>query len=175
MIAYYNPDGSRDFAVTTPDGKYWNWNSPSRGVFNLTGSGDLASVPWYLSGPCAGKSAGTCTFDSMIAYYNPDGSRDFAVTAYGKYWNWNSPSRGVFNLTGSGDLISVPWYASGPCAGKSAGTCTFDSMIAYYNPDGSRDFAVTAYGKYWNWNSPSRGVFNLTGSGDLISVPWYIK
>ena len=102
------------FSFTTTPGKSYQWfvfacnssgcSSDTGGSFTCT-----SSTP-TVSGPCTGQAAGTCTFDDMVAYYNPDGSRDFAVTAYGKYWNWNSPSRGVFNLTGSGDLTSVSWY-----------------------------------------------------------------
>jgi|GEM_PF-2330083 len=169
---FYNPDGSRTESITAY-GKYWNWNSPSAGVFNPDGNNgsDLTSVSRYASGPCAGRSP--CVFDSRTMFYNPDGSRTESITAYGKYWNFNSANNWA-PMSGNGnDLTSVPWYASGPCSGRSY--CTFDSRTMFYNPDGSRTESITAYGKYWNWNSPSAGVFNPDGNNgsDLSSVGRY--
>ena len=52
--------------------------------------------------------------------------------------------------TQSNDLTSIPRYANGPCQGKAAGSCTFDSRTIA-TIDGRRIESITAYGKFWNF------------------------
>ena len=150
---YVNTDGSRTESITAY-GKYWNFNSANNWAPMDGNSKDLTAESRYASGPCAGKSAGTCNFDSRAMYVNTDGSRTESITAYGKYWNFNSANNWAPMDGNSKDLTAESRYASGPCAGKSAGTCNFDSRAMYVNDaaTGSRTESITAYGRYWNWN-----------------------
>ena len=173
---YVNTDGSRTESITAY-GKYWNFNSANNWAPMDGNSKDLTAESRYASGPCAGKSAGTCNFDSRAMYVNTDGSRTESITAYGKYWNFNSPSGGGWNpgAENGSDLTTVDRYkAGGPCAGKAVGTCTFDNQTVWYNSDGTRGMSVIIGGRYWNYTSPSGGIWNLTGEGDLATVPSYI-
>lgn len=141
-------------------GKYWSWTK-------LTGSEtwtpyfdgeDLAAMHQLNSdsGPCAGRS--TCVLDTDDIFNNPDGSMTESITAYGKFWNWNSPDI-MINMapwpSGNGsDLSTVDRYRTGgPCVGHSP--CVFNTRNVFYNPDGSMTESITAYGKFWNWNKPA--------------------
>lgn len=177
LTTWYNADGTRGQSITI-GGKYWNYTSPSGGVWNLSGSGDLAGVSYYKvqGGPCEGKSAGTCRFDTQSVWDKPDKTRSQSITIGGKYWNYDSPSGGTWNLTGSGNLADVAWYAAagGPCEGKSGTGCSFDTLTTWYYPGSqTRGQSITISGKYWNYNSDSPGNWTRTGSGDL--APTFYK
>ena len=183
QTVWYNAGDQKRYQAITIGGYYWNYTSPSGGVWDLIESGDLAGdkpqVAYYKvpGGPCAGKDPGTCRFDTQTVWYNSDGTRGQSITIGGYYWNYISPSEGIWNLTDSkGDLAGVSFYnaAGGPCAGKAAGTCTFDSHTVWYNAgDQTRSQSITIGGKFWNYTSPSGGVWNLTGSGDLANTFFY--
>ncbi|MDP2730848.1 MAG: hypothetical protein Q8O55_10260, partial [Dehalococcoidales bacterium] len=104
-------------------------------IWSDCGSGSRLTIAAAAIGPCTGKAPGTCTFDTQAVWYNSDGTRGQSIIIGGSYWNYSSPTPGVWNLTGSGDLATVPVYtaAGGPCAGKAPGTCTFDTQAVWYN------------------------------------------
>lgn len=120
--------------------------------------------------PCTDKEGASCTFDTRTMYYDSDGSRIESITAYGRYWNFRSPISGGWlpmDKNGS-DLTSESRYANGPCSGKTAGSCTFDTRNIFVQNDGKKIETITAYGKYWNFDS-STGWGAMSGNGSNLS------
>ena len=150
-------------------GKYWNFRIDGS-VVDGSGS-DLTSVKRYSAGPCAGAAAGTCTFDTRTqAQIGPELWE--SITAHGKYWNFRFDGSPV---DGSGsDLTSVTRYAFGPCVGKAAGTCTFDTRT-FVMLNGQYLESITAYGRYWNFPAGSDAALEGDAGGDLASVTRYAQ
>jgi hypothetical protein len=139
-------------SITVGD-DYWNYD----GAGNLLSNGKLDAVPRYASGPCLGRAAGSCSFESRT--FLPDGTE--SITAYGLYFNYT----GAGALISSGDLTAVPRYASGPCAGKGAGACAFETRT--FLPGGNE--SITIDGVAWTFDPAGAPL----GSGSLFTVARY--
>lgn len=133
----------------TAYGRYWNLDF---GGSSLAGSGTLlSSVARFANGPCAYAGSAPCRFDTRNLLVEPEwGGLTESITAYGRYW--------VFDASGSqietNTLLSVPRYASGPCAYRPAGSvCAFTSRELRRAPAGGRTETVTAYGRYFEWGT----------------------
>ena len=147
-------------------GSYWNYHATTGA---LRSSGALTDVARYRDGPCAVRPAGsTCTFDTYTVALIGSTLTE-SITAYGRYWNYNA-NTGAF--MSSGDLTSVARYANGPCAGRAAGTCQFDT-VAFTTINGVYTESITAYGQYWNFNLNNLSAISQISTGTLASVPRY--
>jgi hypothetical protein len=135
----------------TAYGKYWNFIGTNATPDPNNGA-DLTSVTRFAQGPCTGKAAGNCVFDTR-AFVTLSGQVWESITAYGKYWNFIGPNATPDPLNGA-DLTTVTRFAQGPCAGKAAGTCVFDTR-AFATLGGQLWESITAYGKYWNFIGPN--------------------
>lgn len=142
----------------------------SRSVTVIAGN-DLVAVDRYVDngGPCAGKTPKSCQFDTRTVYYNSQGDKYEAITAYGKYWNFKN---GVAQSGNGSNLTNVSRYTSsnGPCAGKSGSNCVFDSRHIYYDTNGNKIETITAYGRYYNYTN---GTAVSSNGGTLTSVSRY--
>ncbi len=166
----------------TAYGKYWNFDTRTgQQPAGWGGNGsDLTTVPRYTSGPCAGRPAGACKFDTRThttAVINGVSTQIESITAYGKYWNFDTRTgQQPAGWGGNGsDLTTVPRYTSGPCAGRPAGACTFDTLTYFDTLIGGVNTQVetiTAYGKYWNFDTRTgQQPAGWGGNGsDLTSV-----
>lgn len=141
-------NGKRIESVTAY-GSYWNWEILNSNTYNLLSNGSLNNVARYANGPCQGKSSGTCTFDSL-AIVNINGQMLESITAYGQYWNYDINNN--YNKVSSGVLNNVTRYANGPCKDKPSGSCKFDTR-EFFSISGGFLESVTAYGRYWNFDS----------------------
>ena len=80
-------------------------------------------MPRYAAGPCQGRLAGTCKFDtrsiiSMVV--NGVSTQIETITAYGKFFNYDTAT-GQQPLgwpPNGSDLTSVARYAAGPCLSR---------------------------------------------------------
>lgn len=152
--------GTQSESVTAY-GKRWSFDK--NGVY--VGQSLLTSIPYYNIYICNGNPA-PCKFDTR-AFFVSGGSQYESITAYGRYWNFSVSGA----LISQGLLSSVPRYSNYVCAGQPA-PCRFDSRSFATISDQLGDTVVesiTAYGKYWNFNSA--GV--LVGQGTLPSVARY--
>ena len=139
---------NRQLESITAYGKFWIFDIKDNYKL-VSGGNDLTSVSRYANGPCKGKAPGSCSFDSRTVR-TVGGRLTESITAYGKYWNFDV-NNNYQPLSGNGsDLNSVSRYANGPCQGKAAGSCTFDSRTIA-TIDGRRIESITAYGKFWNF------------------------
>jgi arylsulfatase A-like enzyme len=169
----------------TAYGKYWNFDTNTgQQPAGWSGNGnDLTSVARYANGPCLGKPAGSCTFDTRTfntALVNGVNTQIESITAYGKYWNFDTNTgQQPAGWSGNGnDLTSVARYANGSCLGKPAGSCKFDTRTYFntvVNGVNARVEAITAYGKYWNFDtSTGQQPAGWSGNGSyLTTVPRY--
>ncbi len=67
-------------------------------------------------------------------------------------------------------MLSVPRYASGPCAYRPAGSvCTFGSRELCHLPSGAQLETVTAYGRYFEWDGSGNPTANHGQS--LSAIP----
>ncbi len=169
--------GGQRVESITASGKYWNFN---RDGSPWAGNGSkLETVPRYANGPCSVRPVGTaCTFDTR-AIMTVNGQTTEAITAYGRYWNFddrgNPWPRDQATNKGNGDYLeSIPRYATGPCAGQAAGTCTFDSRTMMII-GGKKVESITAYGKGYNYMEDGTpwedNGFDLTAVGRYASGP----
>jgi hypothetical protein len=160
----------------TAYGKYWNFDVTT-GYTALSGNGaTLDSVARYASGPCTGQPAGMCTFDTRTFVVLP-GSSDLveSITANGAYWNFDITTGSSPYPENGSVLDSVSWLATGPCAGRPAGTCQLDTRAFGTTPSSGSDVieSDTAYGRYWNFDTTT-GSTPLAGNGSTLeSVPRY--
>jgi hypothetical protein len=126
----------------TANGRSWAFDN---GVPTDAGT-DIASVPRYAEA-CALRGAGPCRF-STRAFVNLDGQLLETITAYGKYFAYDTQGhRGSDNGI---DLTLVPRYAAGPCLGAPFGQCRLDTRT-YGVADGQTVEIVTAHGYVWRW------------------------
>jgi len=185
--AYFTMSDGSIVESITAYGKAYNWNISSdwKTYTPWPNNGfDLTGVSFYSAGPCSGRSAGTCTFDTRTQV-KINGQLIDSVTAYGKGYNWY-PDLSPWPNNGF-DLTTVTRYAAGPCSGKTAGTCKFDSRAYFTMSDGSIVESITAYGKAYNWNISSdwktytpwpnngfdlTGVFRYIGENEKTSFPY---
>jgi len=152
----------------TAYGRFWNFIGDAQEPSELNGS-DLTSVERYASGPCAGKAPGTCVFDTRT-FVEWNGEIWETITAYGRYWNFRGATFVPDSANGS-DLVSVPRFANGPCAGKAPLTCKLDTRN-FVVQDGVMTETVTGDGRYWNFVGPNSTP--VAQNGDLLSsVPRY--
>jgi hypothetical protein len=152
-------------------GSYWNFEIENAYSPWPSNGSDLTSVPRYADGPCQGRAAGQCAFDTR-AFLTVQGHLIESISAYGKYWNFDADDAyKPWDGNGS-DLTSVPRYANGPCQGRAAGTCVFDTRT-FLTVQGRQIESISAYGKYWNFDSDD-AYKPWDGNGsDLTSVPRY--
>jgi len=108
---------------------------------------DLTTVPRYVDagGPCAGKAAGTCRFDT-VALGDTAGHKVETVTHSGRRWSFTDD---VIDLANGESLTSIANYATppGPCANQTGTDCHFDTMAF----DLGAAEIVTAGGKLWRF------------------------
>jgi hypothetical protein len=152
----------------TAYGGYWNFVVDDG--YRPWPSGDLTDVARYRDGPCSGKSRGTCNFDTRTVT-QIGGHTIESITAYGGYWNFVVDQD--YQPWPSGDLTDVARYRDGPCNGKARGTCTFDTREIFVNADGHRIELITAYGRWYGFDTDDN-YRRLPNSGkDLSQVPPY--
>lgn len=135
----------------TAYGSYWTFNAA--GVATST---DLALMPRYQSGgPCEGRAPGTCKFDTRT--FQVIGTDVIeSITAYGKTFDYGVDGT---PLPGSGqDLTTIPRYAAGPCAGKAAGQCVFNTRLLE-EVAGHVLETVTAQGKVFHYEANGAAAF----------------
>jgi hypothetical protein len=160
----------------TAYGRYWKWEIVNSNTYTLLSNGILNGVngvPRYNNGPCQGKTPGSCTFDSL-AIVTLGGRQIESVTAYGKYWNWDA-NTGELLPNGGELLYSVQRYKDGPCQPTLTKglPCKFDSR-EFFSVNGGVLESVTAYGRYWNFDS--RNNYNPVegnAGGELTKVDHY--
>ena len=150
----------------TAYGRYWNFDQNGNG---LAGNGSLlSSVARFANGPCQyADSPNNCRFDTRNLLDAPEwGGLYESITAYGRYWIFDASS----NLVGTNTLLSVPRFANGPCAYRSAGSiCTFGSRELRHIAGGARIETVIAYGRYFEWDGNGNPTAN---HGQLlINIP----
>jgi len=132
----------------TARGRLYNFEANGTGW--STNGMALESVPYFASGPCSGKAAGTCRFDTRT-FVTFQGNRliEF-ITAYGKSWAFENG-----NPTDNGsDLSTVPRYTE-VCALRGGSPCRFDTRT-FVNVDGQLTEAITAYGRYFAYDMQGR-------------------
>jgi len=150
-------------SITTKRGKLYNFDAdgtawPSNGM-------DLTEVPYFATGPCAGRAPGTCHFDTRtFAFFAPNHLIEF-ITAYGRSWAFEN---GVPTDNGT-DLASVPRYSE-ICANRGAGPCVFDSRT-FVQVNGDLMEAITAYGRYFAFDA--HGIRSRDNGINLTTVPRY--
>ena len=137
--------------ITTPNGRSWAFDN---GLPTDVGT-DIASVARYQEA-CAGRLPGQACRFSTRAFVNLDGQLLETITAYGKYFTYDSagrraPDNGI-------DLTQVPRYAAGPCVGAPYGQCRLDTRT-YGLADGQTVEIVTARGFVWRWLAGGTTVF----------------
>ncbi|MDO8336148.1 MAG: hypothetical protein Q7T74_05220, partial [Candidatus Saccharibacteria bacterium] len=171
---YLDASGNQIWESITAYGKGYNFynsnQTPVTGVNNF----DLTTVQRYKDGPCVGRAAGTCTFDTRAFWYTSDGKLVEAITAYGKIYNFSGATPFTAWPSNGSDLTTISRYATGPCAGRGAGTCKFDTLDYYIDSTGKQVWeSITAYGKGYNFYisgaAPVTGVNNF----DLTTVQRY--
>ena len=151
-------------------GRYWSFDNDAAAAPGADNGAFLEQIPRYASGPCVGRAAGSCAFDTEVVF-SFNGRWTESVTAYGGFWNFDIDDH-YAPITGNGlNLETVARYASGPCAGQPAGTCRFETRIEAFIDNfnnGRQTESITAYGKFWNFDSDAP----LAGSGqNLETVP----
>ena len=75
-------------------------------------------------------------------------------------------------IEGGDNLDSITRYATGPCAGKAAGACTFDTRTFVVL---GADYveSITAYGRFWNFPQGSDTALEGDAGGSLEDVSRY--
>ena len=190
---FSNPYNSNklQWMITTDSGNQYIYiYEPASGLWGLYNSVDLTADSNGLfaqaNGPCAGKAAGTCRFDTQTIFANPYNANklQWVITASdGNLYNYvYEPASGWQPIAAPVDLAtfenSVLAQANGPCAGKAAGTCRFDSQTIFVNSyignqlhwvittDNGQKFNYFNNGSGWAFNSGddltsvSNGLFN---------------
>lgn len=141
----------------TAYGRFWNFDQNGNGL--ASNGALLSSVTRYANGPCLyAGSPSTCRFDTRNLINPPEwGGLYESITAYGRYWIFDAAG----NPVGTDTLLSVPRYASGPCAYRSPGTtCTFGSRELRRAPGGGMIETITAYGRYFEWDINGNLILN---------------
>jgi hypothetical protein len=135
----------------TAYGSYWSFDA--KGVATST---DLALMPRYQTGgPCEGRAPGTCKFDTRTFQVIGTDVVE-SITAYGKTFDYGIDGT---PLPGSGqDLTTIPRYAAGPCAGKAAGQCVFNTRLLE-EIAGHVLETVTAQGKVFHYEANGAAAF----------------
>lgn len=106
-------------------------------------------------GPCAYAPEGQpCVFDTRTLATHPQKGFVEAITAYGRYWEFDMA--GYALPDSGGDLSTHPWLGvadGSPCFNVPSGQCKLDvrHFIDNYPGFGFAE-SVAAYGKFWNWN-----------------------
>ena len=154
-------------------------NIASTGGTSLT----LVTTPptRYSSGPCLSVSSGTnCIFDTRSHYYDTTLSKNLeSITAYGKYWNYDTAtgqqvSSGSlsdnpivkYNTSGACSPLPCTAIPPGPCYNRPVNSCEFDSR-SHYLSNGQTVESITAYGKYWNFKADNTRLPRSGGHGSL--------
>lgn len=126
---------------------------------------DLSEVAYFASGPCSGRGAGQCMFETRAFAMFPGNHLIEFVTASGKSWAWEN---GQPTDRGS-DLAAAPRYSE-ICSLRGAGPCVFDTR-AFVNVGSQLVESITAYGKYFAFDLQGN---RLRESGaDLAAVARY--
>lgn len=134
----------------TAYGAYYNFSADLNNAPWPDNGRDLTSVPRFASGPCQGKSAGTCHFDTRL-FVTLNGQLVESITAYGKGYNFIVDDN-YAPAPGNGfDLTTIQRFADGPCLGKSPGSCKFDTRL-FVTLNGVLVESITAYGKGYNFD-----------------------
>jgi hypothetical protein len=167
----------------TAFGKAWNFDAVTNEPWDEDGWGGLplTSVPRYASGPCAGRAAGDCEFETR-AFYSRGTALVESITAYGKAYNFDALTYAPWDGTAAQwpangtDLTAVPRYAMGPCASRPEGQCYFQSRTFYASDDGRLVESITAQGRLWEFDTATDEplVGNWSGT-DLTAVPRFAR
>jgi len=96
----------------------------------MTGAGlDLATIPRYANMCSLGAQMGSpCIIDTRT-FLKQGPVLVESVTAFGRLWEWDIDANIITNGV---DLMSIPRFANGPCAGQMPGSCTFNTRT--YEP-----------------------------------------
>lgn len=137
----------------TGNGHYWNFEiqkvlATQTDKVKALNNNPLLSVDRYANGPCHPSVRGSkaCKFDSRTLINYKSGSNlevVESITAYGRYWNYAKRVPFKHTVTDSGqvigkDLTTVNRYRNGPCNGKSANSCTFDTRTVFTDKNYNR-------------------------------------
>lgn len=150
-------------------GRYWNFTLDGAAV---AGSGsDLTTVARYASGPCNGRAAGTCAFQTRTMATLGNDTVE-SITAYGRYWNFVVGQDTALEGNAGADLSAVARYGNGPCNGRAASTCVFDTRTFVTLGD-KRIESITAYGRYWNFVVGEDTALEGSAGAELALVDRY--
>lgn len=145
-------------SITLPDGSLWKYSENTK----IATSTDLATDTRYNipGAPCDGKDEGECRFDTRT-FYN---DLESITTPDGKLWNYDSTNTTWNKL----DLLTDGHYHStgGPCEGKTAGQCRFDTRTFYDDIES----ITTSDGKYWDYDTTK----TTWSGGDLVTDGHYV-
>ena len=176
--------GHRIESITTPNGKFWHFDLDASGYPGWSNNGtDNTQVERYMrtSGPCYGKAFGTCRFDTRTIFYASDGHRIESITTpNGKFWHFDIDAAGIPSWGSNGtDNTQVERYmrTSGPCYGKAAGTCRFDTRTIFYASNGHRIESITTpNGKFWHFDIDAAGIPGWDNNGaDMTTIGRYVN
>lgn len=138
----------------------------------IAGSGsDLTTVARYAAGPCSGRAAGTCAFQTRTMATLGNDTVE-SITAYGRYWNFVVGQDTALEGQAGGDLSAVERYGSGPCNGRAASTCVFDTRTMV-TLGGKALESITAYGRYWNFPVGENVALEGNAGAELALVDRY--
>jgi hypothetical protein len=142
--------GNHLIEFVTAAGRSWAFENGT-----ATDSGtDLATSQRYAE-ICQLRGPGPCTFDTRT-FVNINDQLIEAITAYGRYFAFDR--QGNRSRDNGADLAAVPRYAAGPCQGRTAGQCTFDTRT-YGLAEGRTVEIVTANGRLWRYLAGEQSGF----------------
>lgn len=138
---------------------------------------DFTGVTWYTqkNGPCEGRPAGTCHFDTRSIRVESNGDIVVSITAYGKYWTYNQTTQTIIAEKQEMTAVSRWMGTNGPCTNRTVGTCLFDTRSIVMENGRNKEY-ITAYGKWWKFDlldssgDPNNGK-NLTAIARFASGP----
>ncbi len=160
-------------SITTPDGKFWNYNRNNNTWLHYDLRTLLGQVRYTQpNGPCVGMSdPAACIFDTRTFYTGGGLNYESITTSTNKYYNYDLNTNTWFS---PGDLISVPRYVAvnGPCYNHGS-SCRFDTRTFYTGGGNNWESITTPDGKYWNYDLTNNSWVVSYSGLDLTSVSKY--
>jgi subtilisin family serine protease len=157
-------------------GYYWNFDINGTPWSGVGSHADLKTIDRYFTAgasfggsapkPCTNFRAVDCKFDTrtLVDWRDLYGDVYESITASGQYFLFNSGG----TMLATGQLLSVPRYANGPCAFRpsAASVCRFDSLD-FKRENGYTIEVIIAYGRYWEFVNGS-DVPTAQGNGSEL-------